>query len=67
MHRDEAELIQTLYFEKFGVHLAMPPLDFGVWTMDDAVFYGHAKDAIERGRPVDWGEILTPIPDGAIA
>lgn len=62
--REELNELAGAYEDAFGVPLpTQPPLDFGHWRIpvDDLARY--AREAIERGKPIDWREIVGPTLD----
>lgn len=53
------ELVKE-YHALFNDFPLPPPLDYGHDYMDDETFFGHVKDAINSGNPLDWRAILGP-------
>lgn len=67
MTEDEYVAVCEEYQRKFGSLPGVPPLDFGVPMMTLEKEASYMLAAIEAGKPIDWLEVLKPLPAGCVS
>lgn len=62
---DEEEVVNE-YHRRFDQGIS-PPLDYGHTALEWGELIELAREALEKGRPTPWADILNPLPPGALS
>ena len=62
---DEEEVVNE-YCKRFDEGIS-PPLNYGHHAFTWEQLIAFAREALDKGRPTPWDEIMSPLPPGALS